>query len=160
MSFPESDLNGFAGVNDPPEPDHWQEPEGNFEIELSNFSFPTRGTLRPGGRNLRFTVTWKFDHPKYGLLGESEEGWLATKNNASELRVSPPISRFGPKQSKQLKTITVAFHDLVKAMIINHKTKSGVSYADYISNGITDDMRAKKPGEIDPELPESLTPEG
>jgi hypothetical protein len=127
----------------------------NFEIELSDFSFPTRGA-RPGARNLRFTTTWKFKHPKYGLLGKSEEGWLATKNQAGELRVSPPISRFGPHQSRQLSTITVALYDLIKAMIINHKTKSGVSYADYVRSGYEGE-RAKTAAEIDPELPAELT---
>lgn len=125
-----------------------------FKIEVSDFTFVTRGIKN--GKALRFSVTWMFEHPQYGLLGKSEEGWLATKNQAGYLKVSPPISRFGPMQSKQLGQITVGFHDLIRAMIINHKTKSGISYSDYIGGQLLDELRAKAPHEIDEELPEEL----
>lgn len=128
--------------------------EENFEIELSDFLFVKRGIKN--GMALRFTVTWKFEHPRYGLIGESEEGWLCTRAADGRLKVSPPISRFGPQQSKQMKTITVPYHDLILGMIVNNKTKSGSSYADKIGQAIPEELRPQTPAEVDPELPEEM----
>jgi hypothetical protein len=129
------------------------EHEANFEIEVSDFRFVTV----KNGRALRFTVTWKFLHPKYGLLGESEEGWLCSRDGRGELRVAPPISRFGPQQSKQLKTITVGYHDLILAMIANYKTKKGTGYGDYIGRAIPEAFLAKDAQDVDPELPQEIS---
>jgi len=126
----------------------------NFEIELSDFSFVSRGAK--AGKALRFTVTWKFEHPQYGLLGESEEGWLCFRDGRGDIKVSPPISRFGPNQSKQLKTITVAYFDLIRSMIVNHKTKSGTSYVDYLGSVVPEELRSKPAAEVDSELPQTL----
>lgn len=128
--------------------------EDNFEFELSDFVYVSKGIRN--GRALRFTVTWQFKHPKYGLLGESEEGWLCTRNSAGQLHCSPPITRFGPAASKQLKQITNDYHALVLGLLVNVKTKAGTSYADYIGNAIPEELRAKLPGEIDGELPQEL----
>lgn len=135
--------------------DFTDERDSNFEIEVSDFKFVTRGIKN--GKALRFTVTWKFEHPKYGLLGESEEGWLCTRNRGNYLRVNPPVSRFGPMQSKQLKMITAGYHDLILGMITSYKTKSGASYADYIGNVMNPELQAKLAQEIDPELPTEIS---
>lgn len=127
----------------------------NFTIEISDFQFVRRGIqIKPA---LRFTVTWKFSHPQYGILGQSEEGWLATRTRGGDLRVSPPISRFGPSQSKQLKTITVDYFNLIKSIIINNRSKSGKSYADWVGSDFPEALRAQPAKDVDETLPEFLS---
>lgn len=128
-----------------------------FEIEISDFLVIKRNIKN--GQALRFTVTWKLPHPKYGLLGMSQIGWMCTRNYRGVLRVSPPISRFGSMQSKQLTTITHDFNDLLLSMITKHKTKDGRSYVDLVGNVLPDPLKAKRPGEVDEaylDLPEEV----
>ncbi len=129
----------------------------NFEIEVSDFKYVSKGIKN--GKALRFSVTWKFTHPRYGLLGMTEEGWLATKHVRGSMHVSPPIHRWGPTSSKQLKAITSDLHDLVLSMLVNHKTKGGKSYMDYVGHAVSEEFMAKVPTEVDEEfgeLPEEI----
>lgn len=122
-----------------------------FKIQLSDFKFiQTRS-----GKALRLTVTWSFTHPEFGLIGDSTEGCMVSRTQEG-FRFSPPISRFGPNQSKQLHSITTDYHDLIIRLLRNHKTKSGQTYLDYVGNEMPDALRPKDPAEIDPELPREV----
>jgi hypothetical protein len=127
--------------------------EGNFMLEVSDVLYVTRGIHN--GRALRFTVTWAFKHPKYGLLGQSEEGWLCTRDAKGKLRVSPSIARFGNFHHKQFKLITENLHDLLLAMLVNNKTTAGRSYTDEVGmSPRAEQFRAKRPGDVVAELDE------
>lgn len=130
-------------------------PEENFEVEVSDFKFVSRGMKH--GKALRFTVTWKFQHPQLGLLGESEEGWLCSRNGQGDLRVSPPISKWGPHHSKQLKLITSDYHNLILGLITSYRTSRGTGYADYIGDVVPESLKAQRAQDVDPELPEEIT---
>src|SRR5690348_7135178 len=101
-----------------------------FKIELSDFSFPTKGIKNPPA--LRCTLTWKFEQEGYGLLGESMEGCLITRDGAGRLKFSPPISRIGPMHRKQLCTITEDYQELILKSLRDAKTKDGKSYLDFV----------------------------
>lgn len=129
------------------------DPGGTFELELSDFQFLVAKIRNPPA--LRFTVTWKFAHPKYGLLGQSEEGWICTRSSVGVLSVSPPITRMGPMQTKQFKTITAEFHQLVLSMLVNNKSKNGASYAGEVGKALMAELVSKTP-KFDPELPKEM----
>lgn len=124
--------------------------ENPFKIQLSDFMFVNRNIK--SGKALRLTVTWSFLHPEFGLLGESIEGGLVIRT-ADSYRYSPPVSRFGPNQSKHQMMITVDFHDLIIRLLKEHKTKAGVSYLDYVGSEVPEALRPKRPADVDPELP-------
>jgi hypothetical protein len=124
-----------------------------FEFELSDFKFITVN----GGRALRLTLTWKFSHPQYGLLGASTEGCMIVKQRDGAFRFSPPVSKFAPHQSKVLTVFTQDLHDAVVARVANWKTAKGVSYFDYLST--REESSAQLPGDVDPELPLEISEE-
>lgn len=78
---------------------------------------------------------------------------MILKTGEGGYRFSPPVSRFGPYQSKQVCVITTDFAELILKLVRDKKTKSGNSYFSYIGTEDAPHLRALDPSEVDMELP-------
>lgn len=123
-----------------------------FTVELSDFQFVQK---LKSGKGLRFTLTWRFIHPKFGLLGQSVEGCLIRKVGGRYI-FGPPLSKFGPMQSKQLFLVTTDLADLIIRLVREHRTKDGRSYLSYVGTEEPEHLRALSPAEVDGELPAEI----
>lgn len=87
----------------------------DFIIEISDPQ--DRGFSKAKSKLIRFTLTWVLDHPRYGKLGDSQEGCITYYTTGGKLKWSPHKVRVGPKTQKQLHWITPALYNLVLNLI-------------------------------------------